>query len=187
MINLFIPESQNMSANLFNEKYFFATDYRAIVGTAVSTRFRLLSWSRRPDNQRSGISGRPTGPRERARSRREEERKNNWKFSDGQAEGGGGEGWDSGTPAAEDVLAGRLAIKQRARAKYLHKSVLPCAARRGAYTTPTVDTHVGWTRTQTRLRDVTRIEIRFPEKKMPMPSVRFTIRKWSALPNITCF
>jgi len=26
-------------------------------------------------------------------------------------------------------LAGRLAIKQRARAKYLHKSVLPCAAR----------------------------------------------------------
>lgn len=29
----------------------------------------------------------------------------------------------------EDILAGRLAIKQRARAKYLHKSVLPCAAR----------------------------------------------------------
>lgn len=115
-----------------NKKYFFATDYRAIVGTAVSTRFRLLSRSRRPDNQRSGISGRPTGPRERAESRREEERKNNWKFSDGQARG-----WDSGTPATEDVLAGRLAIKQRARAKYLHKSVLPCAARRGAYTTST--------------------------------------------------
>lgn len=34
-----------------------------------------------------------------------------------------------GTSMAEDVLAGRLAIKQRARAKYLHKSVLPCAAR----------------------------------------------------------
>lgn len=27
-----------------------------------------------------------------------------------------------------DVLAGRLVIKQRARAKYLHKSVLPCTA-----------------------------------------------------------
>jgi len=31
------------------------TDYHAIVGTAVSTRFRHLSRSRRPDNQRSGI------------------------------------------------------------------------------------------------------------------------------------
>lgn len=30
---------------------------------------------------------------------------------------------------ANDVLAGRLVIKQRACAKYLHKSVLPCAAR----------------------------------------------------------
>lgn len=36
---------------------------------------------------------------------------------------------DGNTVIAENVLAGRLAIKQRARAKYLHKSVLPCAAR----------------------------------------------------------
>lgn len=43
--------------------------------------------------------------------------------------GQSGQGGWAGVPGiGSDVLAGRLVIKQRARAKYLHKSVLPCAA-----------------------------------------------------------
>jgi len=57
------------------------TDYRAIVGTEVSTRFRHLSRSRRPDDQVGHL--RTSHGREK-KSRRKEERKNNWKFSDGQ-------------------------------------------------------------------------------------------------------
>lgn len=66
---------QQSSARSIPLKSLLATDYRVIVGTAVSTRFRFLSRSRRSDDQRSGIFGRPTGSRERAKSRRKEKRK----------------------------------------------------------------------------------------------------------------
>lgn len=88
-------------------------------------------------------------------------------------------------PVAEDVLAGRLAIKQRARAKYLHKSVLPCAAREELILHPhtEADTHThtrardGRTRARTRAaspatpqeNDVTRVEICSLKRKCRCP------------------
>lgn len=152
--------------NINKKKYLYSRlSYNRRETEEISTEFRLFHG---PDGRMiSGQTSRhPAGLRKEDRKEAEERRRekiieNFWTAR------------LDGTGMAENVLAGRLAIKQRARAKYLHKSVLPCAAREELihphrHAPAHADTCIYILRVSTG-NDVTRVEIWSPKRKCRCP------------------